>query len=253
MRLAVIGPCSASTSDLAATVLAPDLATVIAAWAGSFTVIRRSEAKVEILTDASGACPVYTTQTEEGRTVWGSSARALAALINAEVDPWWLATYLTDKHADLPGRSAWSGVGLVPPGHRLILTPDDMTLTRWWRPKLRSHAAGIQRLRNALLGGVHSRVVGLPASTDLAGVDSTTLTIIAAGVGPVTGITGYPKGAAGGGDLAYARALRIPGLTREYFVCAVDFLPTAKAGGFQPTGALVGAVLSRGFPLVPAS
>lgn len=229
IQLAVIGPCSASGREMADAVHTPDLTTATAAWAGSFTAVRHRRGTVEVVTDISGACPVYTTRTSEGLVVWGSSSRALAALIDSDVDPVWLSAYLSDKHATPPGRSAWAGVALVPPGHRLVVDKDGMTLTRWWSPTVRTSAEAVERVREALVMGVRSRALGVPMSTDLAGVDSTALAIIAAEVGPVTGVTAHPEGVTSGGDLDYVRALDLPGLICERFAITDQHLP------FSPT------------------
>lgn len=236
VRLAVLGPCSATGAELRAAVNASDLGSTTARWAGSFIAIRSTAHRVEIITDASGACPVYTTRTNDGRTIWGSSSRALASLTGADVNRAWLAAYLVDKHATPQGRSAWESVDLVPPGHRLVLDRRGSTLTRWWAPEKRPRDEALSRIRAALIEGVRSRAEGEHVSTDLSGMDSTTLAVISARMGPVTGVTAHPEGVTRGGDLDYVRALDVPGLTRERFVITDRYLPFSPGDEeFLPT------------------
>lgn len=236
VRLAVIGACSAEPNQLAEAAHAADPTTVTRSWFGSFTVVRSTKDGVEVLTDASGACPVYTTRISDGSFVWGSSSRALAALTGSGVDLDWLAVYLGDKHAVPRNRSAWAKVRPVPAGHRLLLTADSMTVTRWWHPTSRPREEALDHIRAALLEGVRSRVNGHQVSSDLAGVDSTTLSILASRFGPVTGVTAHPEGLTEGGDLDHVRALNIPGLARRSFELTERHLPfSTSAGPLPPT------------------
>lgn len=234
VRLAVIGACSAERTQLAEAAHAFDPAVVTGSWAGSFTVVRSVRDKVEVITDVSGACPVYTTRTGDGRIVWGSSSRALAALNGYAIDREWLAAYLGDKHAVPSGRSAWAKVHPVPPGHRLLLRPGSMTMSQWWRPTARPREEALDRIRAALVEGVRSRTGGHHVSTDLSGVDSTTLAVIAARFGPVSGVTAHPTGLSEGGDLDHVRALNVPGLTRKRFEVTERHLPFSPDTGTLP-------------------
>ncbi|WP_435108725.1 albusnodin/ikarugamycin family macrolactam cyclase [Nocardiopsis synnemataformans] len=236
VRLAVIGTCSAGQDRLAEAAHAPDPTAVTASWAGSFTVVRSTGDRLEVVTDASGACPVYTARTGDGLTVWGSSSRALAALDGSGIDREWLAAYLGDKHAVPPNHSAWAGVRPVPPGHRLILTSGSMTVNRWWWPTALPREEALCRIRTTLVAGVRSRAHGGPMSTDLSGADSTALAVIAARFGPVTGVTAHPGDRVEGGDLDHVRALTVPGLTRERFEVTERHLPfSPSAGALPPT------------------
>lgn len=236
VRLAVFGTCSAERTQLAEVAHASEPTTISGSWAGTFTVVRSLRDRVEVFTDASGACPIYTTRLGDGSFVWGSSSRALAALNRSGIDLDWLAAYLGDKHAVPRDRSAWSGVRPVPAGHRLVLTAGSMTLMRWWYPSPRPREEALHHLRTALVEGVRSRTPGHHVSSDLSGVDSTTLTIIAAGFGPITGVTAHPEGLTEGGDLDHVRALNVPGLTRRRFAVSERHLPfSASAGPLPPT------------------
>ncbi|MBL1095375.1 albusnodin/ikarugamycin family macrolactam cyclase [Streptomyces coffeae] len=225
-RLAVLGPCSADETELARALAVSDLATVAGAWAGSYTVVRTDErGAVEVVTDAAGACPVYTVNAPGG-VMWGSSSLALSSLTGRSVDTDWLASYLLDKQAPAPDRSAWAGVTPVPAGHRLALSASGtVSLSPWWSPGKRRLDEARQTVRRALDEGVRVRVAGVPSSTDLAGMDSTTLTVLAARYGPIIGMTAYPSGVGEGGDLHYARALTIPGVTKTLFPLEARHLP----------------------------
>ncbi|MBC3987810.1 albusnodin/ikarugamycin family macrolactam cyclase [Streptomyces sp. AC563] len=225
-RIAVLGPCSATEHDIARALAAPDLATVARTWAGSHTVVRLTEGgRVEVLADAGAASPLYTVSTPDG-PVWGSSSLALSSLVGGRVDTGWLAAYLRDKHSPAAGRSAWAGVAPVPAGYLLTLgTEGGPSFTCWWSPRPRTPRGASEALRRALGEGVRVRVEGVSATTDLAGMDSTTVTLLAAQYGPVTGVTAHPASITSGGDLRYAQALTVPGLTRAPFPLGVRHLP----------------------------
>jgi asparagine synthase (glutamine-hydrolysing) len=233
-RLAVLGVCSADGRDLASALTAHDLAGVIRTWAGSHTVIRViGENTIEVISDAAGACPLYTVHSPHG-LVWGSSSRALSALVGGRVDTVWLSSYLWDKKAPVPGRSSWAGVAPVPAGTRLLLRGPTVTASTWWSPYTRSRDEAMPAIRRALMDGVRTRVEGVPASTDLAGMDSTTLAVIAARHGPVTGMTMHPAEAIEGGDLQYARALTMPSLTRTFLPLEERHLPFTPSAEPMP-------------------
>lgn len=226
VRIAVLGPCSATERDLARALSAPELATVASTWAGSHTVVRVTEqGRVEVLADTGAASPLYTVSTPGG-VVWGSSSFALSPLAGGHVDTGWLAAYLRDKHTPASGRSAWAGVAPVPAGHLLTLDAEGGTsLAPWWRPTRRTPREASAALRYALGEGVRVRVEGVSATTDLAGMDSTTVALLAAQYGPITGVTVHPAGVTSGGDMQYAQALTVPGLTRAPFPLGARHLP----------------------------
>jgi asparagine synthase (glutamine-hydrolysing) len=226
----VLGTCAAEQHDVDRALDAADLASVTRTWAGSFTAIRVVEGgAVEVLADAAGAIPLFTTNTPAG-AVWGASSLALAGLADRRVDTDWLASYLADKRAPAAGRSAYAGVTPVPAGHRLTLDPAGAsTLAAWWSPARRRLDDALPAIRRALVEGVGARVKGMPASADLAGMDSTTLAVLAAGYGPIIGVTAYPPDVPVGGDARYAHALTVPNLTHAPFPLTPAHLP------FTPT------------------
>lgn len=230
-RLAVFGPCAASHAELDRALDSPDLSALARAWAGSFTIVRlRRDGVLEVLTDASGGCPIYTVQRPSG-SVWGSSSRALSGLTGGLVDTNWLAAYLVGSHGDVGRRSAWSGVGTVPAGHRMVMCDGHVRTSPWWRPKRQSWEAAAAELRTALLGAVRTRAVGVPTSSDVAGMDSSTLAVVAAKHGPVLGMTVHPASVGEGGDVAFARTLAstLPGLRHVLFPLDERHLPMADA------------------------
>lgn len=204
-RLAVFGPCSATDGELIGllTGTAAALGAAATAWAGSYTLVRTNDCgRVEIVTDPSCACPIYTTH--EDALVWASSARALAGLTGAGIDIAWLAAHLVDPLVPVPGRSPWSGIALLPPGHRVTTAGGEPSLTPCWAPPRLGWDSAVTRLRGALAAGVRLRVEKAVAACDLAGLDSSTLAAFAAATGPVIAVTVHPAGITAGGDLDYA-------------------------------------------------
>jgi len=164
---------------------------------------------VSVWTDVGGACPIYTTS-HDGATVWGSSSRALAALVGAPINNDWLATHLAaPATTPISGWSAFTGIRLVEAGHRLTLQAGRKPqVTAAWQPRRSSQAEAAPALRAALEGAVTTRVA--PARRVTAdcsgGLDSTSLCLLAGQHGPVTAITMHPAGIDRGGDLDHARA-----------------------------------------------
>lgn len=210
--VAVIGPCAIARGDLArlGTFGVPD--DVAWRWPGSYTTVEVTDEHTRVWTDLGGAWPVYTTAVDGG-VYWASSSRALAGLTDTGPDLDRLAAWLLAPSVPvlLAGRSAFTGVDLVPAGHRLTVGRDGVVRTnRMWSPRPRSGAAG-QRLRAELAAAMAVRVDAASAPTvDLSGgYDSTALALLAhESAGPdqaVTGVTVYPVGHPAGGDLDYAR------------------------------------------------
>ncbi|GHJ34468.1 albusnodin/ikarugamycin family macrolactam cyclase [Streptomyces sp. TS71-3] len=226
----VFGPCSADDGDLTHALTALDFARTAGAWAGSFTALRYGYGDVvEVIADPSGACPLYTVNTPDG-LLWASSARALSSLVGGQVDTEWLASYLWDKKAPVPGRSAWAGVAPVAAGHQLLLSDATAQCSPWWEPTTRRREAALPAIRHALTEGVRARVAGRPSSTDLAGMDSTTLAVIAAQYGSITAVTTHPTGVlTDSGDLHYAQTLNVTGLNRTLFPLETRHLPFTPA------------------------
>jgi asparagine synthase (glutamine-hydrolysing) len=208
--LVVAGPCAATDRDLAALAeRVPDDAA--SAWPGAYTIVRASTGCMQVWTDPACAAPVYTTRTRDGALVWATSARALADLTAAAVDEGWLAAHLIRPTAYTPGRSAFTGIRLLPAGYRWTATrTGEPQLTAVWSPPPYTDRDGaVRQLRAELAAAVHLRVAtARRAGSDLSGgLDSSTVTALAAHHGPVTAVTVHPAGVHTGGDLDHARAV----------------------------------------------
>jgi asparagine synthase (glutamine-hydrolysing) len=153
-------------------------------WSGSYTVVQVADEGTTVWTDLGGAWPIYTTMADNG-VYWASNSRALAPLVGDHVDVDRLAAWLLAPGvpALLGRRSAFTGVSLVPAGHRLFLPSSGAppSARRVWqsRPQRGGHA---QRLRTVLSAAVALRVDSASAPTaDLSGgYDSTALALLAA-------------------------------------------------------------------------
>ncbi|MFF7300808.1 albusnodin/ikarugamycin family macrolactam cyclase [Streptomyces sp. NPDC008265] len=227
-RLAVFGPCAASSRDLDRALYEPGPVRAGRMWAGAYAVVRQGESgDVEIFTDPASALPLYTTRFQGG-TVWGSSSRALAALSGGEIDTAWMAAFLLDRQSPAPQRSAWAGVAPVPAGARLVLQANgSASATPWWSPPHRSYGEAVPWVAEALHESVRARVEGVQVSSDVAGIDSTTVAVLAAQHGQVLGLTAHPEGVTDGGDLTYAR--QVPGLELTEFPLRRTHLPFTPA------------------------
>ncbi|MDH6132845.1 asparagine synthase (glutamine-hydrolyzing) [Kitasatospora sp. MAA4] len=231
-RLAVFGPCTASNTQLDQLLRRHDLAAwdaAVTAWAGAYTlVLDDAGGSVFVWADPAGACPLYVARSG-GEAVWGSSSLALAALIGARPDTAWLAGHLVDPTAFTPGRSAWTGVEQIPPGHRFtVRSGDSVTTVPFWHPSQLAWPDAVHRLREDLAGSVRARAGSGPVSSDLSGgLDSSTLAVLAARLGPVLGVTYHPKGVTSGGDLDHARAVAraSPSIRHELMPMCREHLP----------------------------
>ncbi|MFJ8629093.1 albusnodin/ikarugamycin family macrolactam cyclase [Kitasatospora sp. NPDC093550] len=234
-NIAVLGPCEADRTQLA--VLLDPRNTTPPVWPGSYTVVVADERGLIVYTDAAGACPIYTTQFENG-TIWASSSRALAPLVGGNVDTQWLATSLVHPTRSPGGRSAFAGVEYVEAGSRLSLRPGHRPLTEpSWQPRSISSADAPGELRAALEGGVAVRVRNAHRpTTDLSGgMDSTSIGLLAArhltGRQQLGTFTIHPEGQDGGsGDLHYARLAidQHPMVEHTALPLGEDHLPYAR-------------------------
>ncbi|WP_431887929.1 albusnodin/ikarugamycin family macrolactam cyclase [Nocardiopsis alba] len=207
--VAVMGPCGVTEPELrhmASRGVPDDVARL---WPGSYAVVQVTDEATTVWTDLGGACPIYTTTTTGG-TYWASSSRALAGLDGAAPDldrlaAWLLAPSVT---ALVEGRSAFTGVSLVPSGHRLTLPrKGGSSIQRVWWPTSRSGSSAL-RLREELTAAVRVRIdtASTPTADLSGGYDSTALALLTVEAGsPVTGVTVHPAGRVSGGDLDHAR------------------------------------------------
>ncbi|MEV2275793.1 albusnodin/ikarugamycin family macrolactam cyclase [Nocardiopsis sp. NPDC049922] len=184
------------------------------AWPGSYTVVVGDELSVSVFADPAHAAPIYYTEVN-GVIVWASSSYALSGLVRVDIDVDWMTCLVLDPAGfDPADRSAFKGIAMVPPGHRLDLGVScPATVRRWWstpRPVHPNRAAAA--LRRALEDAVNLRLrESRTVSFDLSGgLDSTSLCLLAAERAMpgqrLIACTVRPENVGHGGDLDHARA-----------------------------------------------
>ncbi|QKW21107.1 asparagine synthase [Kitasatospora sp. NA04385] len=242
LRLAVFGPCGATGTELTRLVERAELGRIdaaVTAWSGAYTlVLDDGRGALTVWADPAGAAPVYLSRAGNN-LVWGSSSLALASLVGAGPDTAWLAAHLADPTAWVPGRSAWTGVEQLPPGHRWTVAEHGTSaITPFWRGLRLAWSDAVHRLRDDLADGVAIRVTDRMASSDLSGgLDSTTLAVLASKCGPVVGLTYHPKGREEGGDLDHARtvARAFPRIRHRLMALGPEHLPFTDLGALPLT------------------
>ncbi|MFH8555453.1 albusnodin/ikarugamycin family macrolactam cyclase [Streptomyces celluloflavus] len=191
--LAVIGECGADDHQLqdALPVVRAKGWRALTRWPGTYLTIARSGEALTVIGDLSGQHPVYY-RTDADGTWWSTAASALAALDGAPIDVSALAAHLAFGQPDvLATRGLFRDVKRVPGGHLLLIGLDGAMVERY-EPvaypsvELRQQAPVV---RAALAEAVAMRIDDRPVSTDLAGLDSTTLACLAARRGPVAAVT----------------------------------------------------------------
>ncbi|MGW1974455.1 asparagine synthase-related protein [Streptomyces sp. NPDC001889] len=234
LRLAVIGLCPVTTTELAraaASITRPEQVAALAGrWPGSFHLAAARDGWVWVQGGVAEVRRVFLART--GRGPVAASHAALAAwLSRAPVDEGRLAVRLASPAATpLAELTPWRGVDAVPGGSGLRLDRDGTARTvRWWRPPEATAPLreGAPLLRTALRDAVATRVPeGAPLGADLSGgLDSTSLCFLAAEAGAslVTATIQWTGG--GNTDAEWARraAGRLP--LRERFAYRGDALP----------------------------
>ncbi|MFB9923917.1 albusnodin/ikarugamycin family macrolactam cyclase [Amycolatopsis halotolerans] len=230
--VAVAGTCGITAAELArlAERGVPDDAAW--RWPGSYTTVEVTRTGTRVWTDLGGAWPIYTA-TADGGTYWASSSRALAGLAGARPDVDRLAACLLAPFVPvlLAERSAFEGIALAPPGHRLTMDGDGARVDRVWHPRPRAGSLPGQ-LRKELASATKVRIDTAESLTsDLSGgFDSTALALLAGSQARpgqvVTGVTVHPAGRASGGDLDYARlAAQHTGLTHRLLPLTGEHAP----------------------------
>ncbi|MYS33583.1 asparagine synthase (glutamine-hydrolysing) [Streptomyces sp. KhCrAH-43] len=233
-RVTVLGCCGATDAELRSLsrrVLPEDVAW---RWPGAYAVVEQRGPHTVVHTDPSGAVPLYATRYEAG-WAWSSSARALADLTGAGVDPVRVAVavFLPHVPAAVGPRTFFTGVQQLPPGTRIELAAGrDLRCATVWRPDPVPGPAH-DRLRSTLEEAVRLRVAGDPDLTcDLSGgLDSSSLALLAATARPDVGtlhtVTVHPAGQTDGADLTYARlaAAHHPRLIHQLLPLGAEHLP----------------------------
>ncbi|WP_272923808.1 albusnodin/ikarugamycin family macrolactam cyclase [Streptomyces sp. SID3343] len=185
-------------------------------WPGAYVLVEISERRIALYADLASAVPLYWTRAPSG-PAWSTSARALAGLIHAAVNPMWLAVRLLTpaNPSAIPTLSAFTGIHRVPGGHRVDLTPAEVRapIALWSAEPTTNATEAATRFGNALTASVELRTFQCQRLTaDLSGgMDSTAVTRVAAenlaGQGrSVAAVTLHHQDAPTGGDLDHVTA-----------------------------------------------
>ncbi len=152
---------------------------------GSYNLIVQEEADTYVFTDVAGLRPAF--YAEYGSCIaYSSLGVPLQQLIEAEVDPCWLANSLIGFRAPnlVQNRSPFCNVKAVPLGHYLQITSGKPTYKRYWNApqEYTSFSEAAEQLREQLLTAVEGRVrlYGNVTSDLSGGFDSTSLALLAA-------------------------------------------------------------------------
>lgn len=116
--------------------------------AGMFALALWDENRRRLLVarDRFGKKPLYYSHSA-GEVIFGSEIKALmAAGVSTDVDDAALQDYLALRYVPSP-RTLFRSVRQLPPGHKMILSPDGVEVHRWWR--LRYDAKPTTTLREA--------------------------------------------------------------------------------------------------------
>lgn len=160
---------------------------------GSCLTVVRDRTGLRIAGDRAGTMTVYWTPTREG-VLWATAAAPLAAYIHAEPNPAVLLAAFTLYGVDVPAAdSHFQTVHRVPPGHALVLAPGQRPRTEEV-PALTSEQSfeeGAVAVCETLTTAVARRAANAGRiSSDLSGgVDSGTITSLAAACGSLLAVT----------------------------------------------------------------
>lgn len=223
-RLAVLGRCGASDSELRLGLVAARGGALrhVTAWPGSYTAVLQLGRRITVLGDLAGARPVFHTRWSGG-TAYATAALPLADLIEAGLDVTHLAATLAcpDAPEALLDGTPYLGVRRVPPGHALILRDGAPEITGYeptaslavghQQASSADTEAAVEGVRDALVDAVRARLAQprfvpdgdeAPApgiGADLSGGSaSATLALLAAGLPGMPGtLPGTPGSLAG--------------------------------------------------------
>lgn len=191
----VIGCCLATREELSAARADAERGAWAAAMRlpGSFLTVVRDRAGLRIAGDRAGTVTVYWIPVREG-VLWATAAAPLAAFAEAEPNPAVLLGAFMVRGVDvLAADSHFHTVRRVPPGHVLVLAPGRRPRTEAV-PDLTAEASfeeGATAVREAITAAVGRRAAssGLISSDLSGGVDSGTVTALAAACGPLLAVT----------------------------------------------------------------
>ena len=191
-QLALIGEHTADSARLyealARLRTVADADTLARTWAGSFHLVVTAAGQVRVQGTVSGYRRVHRAETD-GITVASDRADVAALLAGTGPDERRLAVRLLNPPQLHPliARPVWHGVTCVPHDSYLLLDAAGRAReVRWWQPPEPGLplAEGARVLREALASAVAVRTAGRTlVSSDLSGLDSTSLCALAARAG----------------------------------------------------------------------
>lgn len=238
-KIAVIGEHAVTSDQLShaagRTAATTDLDLLVASLVGSSHLVASVAGRVRVQGTVTGLRRVF--HASSGNiTVAADRADVLADLFDAELDEQRLAVHLLDSSALYPlaGEPVWRGISAVPTNHYLVLDGAGSQRTiRWWTPPepVVPMAEGAMALREALGAAVEARIRNRRlVSTDLGGLDSTSVCCLAAGGrAKVLSFTADGRDPMGG-DVDWARRT-VAGLHNvEHHVIAAEQLPLVYQG-----------------------
>ncbi|MEV2276995.1 albusnodin/ikarugamycin family macrolactam cyclase [Nocardiopsis sp. NPDC049922] len=241
----VIGGCGATTAQLHDTchdALRTRDWHQLTHWPGSYLSVLTTPEETVVVTDLAGVWPVFYTHHDNG-WLWATRARPLAQATAARLDTDVLAARLAAPLVEelRSTRSLWRGIHQVPPGHALILTHQRATTIDYEPPTGPDPDATPHRLRTALSTAVHLRATTTERlSADLSGgLDSTTLTLLAARRRSVYALTYTAPGLDNHEDVRHARtaAATTSRITHHLVHGDPDTLPYSHLEQAAPTDA----------------
>jgi asparagine synthase (glutamine-hydrolysing) len=213
VRLAVVGDCYASESELAVGLAAARRGQwrALTRWPGSYWVVVDDGVSTTVLTDVAGTKPVYYAA-HSGGTAWASQASLVAALTGVGFDMEAVTTRMvcptvTEVCGDA---TAYSRIRRVPAGHALRIGSGDRHVIGY-EPleEMLPFDQAADELRQALVTAVETRArASRHLSADFSGgLDSTSLALLAVRDGhPLLAITNDDATSAND-DVRYARLL----------------------------------------------
>ncbi|MFL4910743.1 asparagine synthase-related protein [Streptomyces sp. MMS24-I2-30] len=211
--LLAVGCCLATKDELGAATAAAERGEWAAATrlAGAYLSIVRTGSTVRIAGDRAGTVTVYWL-VDGGRVWWATAAAPLAAYAGAEPDPAVLLAAFTLRGVDvLAGHSHFRAVRRVAPGHALVLEAerDPRTAPVPYAAPAVSFADGAPLVRDTVTTAVARRTDGGGAvSSDLSGgIDSSTITSLAAARTPLLAVTYTDERMGEQDDVLYAERI----------------------------------------------
>lgn len=212
-ELLAIGCCLATREEFSAARAAAERGAWTAAMRlpGSCLTMVCDRTGLRIAGDRAGTVTVYWIPVPEG-VLWATAAAPLAAFAEAEPDPAvLLSTFLVRGVDVLATDSHFRTVRRVPPGHSLVLAPGRQPRTEAV-PALTTETSfeeGATAVRETITAAVGRRATGSgPISSDLSGgVDSGTVTSLAAARGPLLAVTYTDARMSQQDDMRYAERI----------------------------------------------